>query len=171
MTDLKLDKSVIREVFLKHGFSIKEGQTDLKAYVYEAAEALIEAFVNQEVPDDSVTTRNAVSKNPGAAINIINQLKRRLEQKESELDSFKEQFWWWQNDSYDEIGSMVDSLLVVIKAGDLRELINAENKKLVGSGEYPDLASLGDRVESLSRELEVVQQTIKKFINQETKKV
>jgi hypothetical protein len=32
----------IREVFLANGFAIKEGQTDLKPYVYAAARALIE---------------------------------------------------------------------------------------------------------------------------------
>ena len=34
-------KDRIREVFLAHGFTIKEGQTDLKPYVYDAAYALI----------------------------------------------------------------------------------------------------------------------------------
>ncbi len=42
------DKSVamrglIREIFLKNGFTIREGQTDLKEYVYEAAFALLAA--------------------------------------------------------------------------------------------------------------------------------
>lgn len=32
----------IREVFMAHGFTIKEGQTDLKQYVYDAAHALLE---------------------------------------------------------------------------------------------------------------------------------
>lgn len=36
-----LSKDLIREVFLAHGFTIKEGQTDLKPYVYDAAYALI----------------------------------------------------------------------------------------------------------------------------------
>lgn len=36
-----LSKDQIREVFLAHGFTIKEGQTDLKPYVYDAANALI----------------------------------------------------------------------------------------------------------------------------------
>lgn len=34
---------MIRRIFLAHGFTIKEGQTDLKPYVFEAAHALIEA--------------------------------------------------------------------------------------------------------------------------------
>ena len=29
---------------MAHGFTVKPGQTDLKPYVYEAAEALIEKF-------------------------------------------------------------------------------------------------------------------------------
>lgn len=36
-----LSKDQIREVFLSHGFTIKEGQTDLKPYVYDAAGALL----------------------------------------------------------------------------------------------------------------------------------
>lgn len=31
----------IRELFLANGFTIKEGQTDLKPYVYQAARALL----------------------------------------------------------------------------------------------------------------------------------
>lgn len=34
-------KATIRRVFMAHGFTIKDGQTDLKPYVYEAAEALL----------------------------------------------------------------------------------------------------------------------------------
>lgn len=36
-----LDRDLIREVFLRNGFTVKEGQTDLKLYVYEAAAELI----------------------------------------------------------------------------------------------------------------------------------
>ena len=43
----------IREVFMAHGFTIKEGQTDLKQYVYDAAHALLKlaAFERQGVPE------------------------------------------------------------------------------------------------------------------------
>ena len=34
-------KAQIREVFMAHGFTVKEGQTDLKQYVYDAAYALL----------------------------------------------------------------------------------------------------------------------------------
>lgn len=37
-----LTRDQIREVFMAHGFTIKEGQTDLKQYVYDAAYALLE---------------------------------------------------------------------------------------------------------------------------------
>ena len=36
-----LDRDHIREIFMAHGFTVKEGQTDLKKYVYDAADALI----------------------------------------------------------------------------------------------------------------------------------
>jgi hypothetical protein len=38
-----LTKDQIREIFMAHGFTIKEGQTDLKQYVYDAALALLSA--------------------------------------------------------------------------------------------------------------------------------
>ena len=36
-----MTKDQIREIFMTHGFTIKEGQTDLKQYVYDAAYALL----------------------------------------------------------------------------------------------------------------------------------
>ena len=36
-----LTRDEIREVFLANGLTIKEGNTDLKEYVYEAANALL----------------------------------------------------------------------------------------------------------------------------------
>ena len=38
----QLTREQIRKVFMTHGFTIKEGQTDLKQYVYDAAYALLE---------------------------------------------------------------------------------------------------------------------------------
>ena len=38
-----LSKDQIREVFMAHGFTVKEGQTDLKQYVYDAAYALLQS--------------------------------------------------------------------------------------------------------------------------------
>ncbi|WP_233854022.1 hypothetical protein [Paraburkholderia sp. HD33-4] len=38
-----MTKDQIRAIFMAHGFTIKDGQTDLKDYVYEAAEALLSA--------------------------------------------------------------------------------------------------------------------------------
>lgn len=38
MTEIPVGlKNEIRAIFLKHGFTIKEGETDLKDYVYNAA--------------------------------------------------------------------------------------------------------------------------------------
>lgn len=39
--DHALSDERIREIFMAHGFTIKEGQTDLKPYVYAAARALL----------------------------------------------------------------------------------------------------------------------------------
>ena len=37
-----MNRAQIKEIFLKHGFAVKEGQSDLKEYVYQAAEALLQ---------------------------------------------------------------------------------------------------------------------------------
>lgn len=44
MTDTQNKKyrGLIRSIFLAEGFTIKDGQTDLKEYVYRAAERLID---------------------------------------------------------------------------------------------------------------------------------
>jgi hypothetical protein len=39
---MAIDHDTIRAVFLQHGFTVKEGQADLKPYVFEAAEALLD---------------------------------------------------------------------------------------------------------------------------------
>lgn len=39
---ITVSKDQIREVFTKHGFTVKEGLTDLKPYVYDAAYALLQ---------------------------------------------------------------------------------------------------------------------------------
>lgn len=38
-------KNQIREVFMRNGFTVKEGQTDLKPYVYDAAYDLLEIYL------------------------------------------------------------------------------------------------------------------------------
>ena len=42
-----MNKDKIRDIFLAAGFTIKEGQTDLKPYVYAAAEALEKALMEE----------------------------------------------------------------------------------------------------------------------------
>ena len=37
-----MNRAQIKEIFLEHGFTVKEGQSDLKEYVYQAAEALLQ---------------------------------------------------------------------------------------------------------------------------------
>jgi uncharacterized Zn finger protein (UPF0148 family) len=41
-TEQAAEKWNIRAIFMRHGFTIKDGQTDLKDYVYAAAYALLE---------------------------------------------------------------------------------------------------------------------------------
>lgn len=61
-----MNREQIRAIFQAHGFTVKEGQTDLKPYVYEAAEALLKAFTTLEVApaldqvsDDLETSHNS----------------------------------------------------------------------------------------------------------------
>lgn len=53
-TELKQEEvtdSMIREAFLANGFTIKDGHSDLKPYVYAAARAIL-ALRPKRVPDD-----------------------------------------------------------------------------------------------------------------------
>lgn len=50
MGDNKISDDVIRDVFLRNGFTIKEDQDDLKPYVYAAARELIAHLQGEAVP-------------------------------------------------------------------------------------------------------------------------
>lgn len=50
MGDNKISDEVIRDLFLRNGFTIKEGQDDLKPYVYAAARELIDHLQGEAVP-------------------------------------------------------------------------------------------------------------------------
>ena len=63
------ERAVIREVFMRNGFTIREGQSDLKPYVYAAAEELLQlaAPVQQvSVPDVSSMARILADRNADA---------------------------------------------------------------------------------------------------------
>lgn len=42
--------ALIRRVFMDNGFTVKDGQTDLKAYVFAAARALVDKLTGVEMP-------------------------------------------------------------------------------------------------------------------------
>ena len=64
-----MSRDQIREVFMAHGFTVKEGQTDLKQYVYDAAYALLELVEAPPAEQQGITpeTGNSVPAQ-GAAI-------------------------------------------------------------------------------------------------------
>lgn len=45
----KLTKAQIRKIFLDAGFTVKQGETDLKPYVYQAASALLKEQERQNL--------------------------------------------------------------------------------------------------------------------------
>jgi len=55
-----MDKDTIRAVFMKHGFTIREGQIDLKPYVYAAAEELIDLARRAEPSTNEDVLRFAI---------------------------------------------------------------------------------------------------------------
>lgn len=61
-----MTKDEIRAIFMAHGFTVKEGQTDLKPYVFEAAEALLAAHSagSQPVMTDLCTLRHRIAAAP-----------------------------------------------------------------------------------------------------------
>lgn len=48
-----MNRDQIRSIFLRNGFTIKEGQDDLKPYVYAAAEELLQAALDEQRPKTS----------------------------------------------------------------------------------------------------------------------
>ena len=42
---VKLTPDEVREIYLANGFTVKDGQTDLKPYVFESANAIQDAFI------------------------------------------------------------------------------------------------------------------------------
>lgn len=61
----------IREIFIANGFTIKEGQTDLKPYVYEAAYALLRATQFHAGANETtlrVLSSHAIRKHEGVTI-------------------------------------------------------------------------------------------------------
>jgi len=48
----------IREIFLANGFTVKDGQTNLKPYVYEAARVLINATLEEAATKCDEYTRH-----------------------------------------------------------------------------------------------------------------
>lgn len=56
------DRAQIREIFMRNGFTVKDGQTDLKDYVYDAAEELVLAAIAAQaqqalgVPTDAIAS-------------------------------------------------------------------------------------------------------------------
>ncbi|UIF90872.1 hypothetical protein [Cupriavidus sp. UYPR2.512] len=63
-----MTKDQIREIFLANGFTVKEGQSDLKQYVYDAAYALLERAAPQPAAAEwiPVSERAAITR-PSAA--------------------------------------------------------------------------------------------------------
>jgi len=55
-----LTKDEVREILIKHGFKIYEGLDDLKPYVYIAAYALIDAYIEKE---NKVATKGLIAAN------------------------------------------------------------------------------------------------------------
>jgi hypothetical protein len=54
-----MTKDQIRTVFMQRGFTIKEGQSDLKDYVYEAADDLIRLVREEEAARRTVSGQEA----------------------------------------------------------------------------------------------------------------
>ena len=65
-----VERETIRAVFLRNGFTVKEGQTDLKPYVYAAAEELL-SISRAQLPGQGVETVDLTAE--------VNRLKEALE--------------------------------------------------------------------------------------------
>jgi len=61
--EVNITKREIREIFLKNGFKIKEGQTDLMPYVYDAAKELIEKSIEKVITVIDANKENNLNLN------------------------------------------------------------------------------------------------------------
>jgi hypothetical protein len=55
-----MNRDQIREIFLRNGFTVKEGQSDLKPYVYAAAEELLQASRPASGDDDLAAAQGSM---------------------------------------------------------------------------------------------------------------
>lgn len=110
-----LGRDVIRDVFLRHGFTVKEGQDDLKPYVYEAAEALLAAALLPPpgAPDSAAWLARDLRAALDAATDLRDQLRLMEEHAGNEV-------WRWQADGADGLETMGERMAVLIYASDLR---------------------------------------------------
>ena len=78
---------VIREVFMAHGFMIKEGQTDLKPYVYAAARALLARATAHPQPAQAEAVEHSVEVTLfNKFVELNEQNAARVIQLEDELE-------------------------------------------------------------------------------------
>jgi hypothetical protein len=76
-----MDRAKIREIFMAHGFTVKEGQTDLKEYVYEAAEALLteQGKQHDKLVEHLATAVDASVKVSASLTTILAEIQEILE--------------------------------------------------------------------------------------------
>ncbi|HIH2744936.1 TPA: hypothetical protein ACYLN4_000602 [Burkholderia lata] len=67
-------KDRVREIFMAHGFTIKDGETDLKAYVFDAADALLAAA--ETVLSPEFLAKEAALLSPHSRAMLLNILWR-----------------------------------------------------------------------------------------------
>ena len=85
-----VDRDRIREIFMAHGFTVKEGQTDLKQYVYDAADALLRAARAQA---DSVPPMTATGTRPKPVTDVdVRNMSARVISGQAEEDELLEFF-------------------------------------------------------------------------------
>lgn len=65
----------IKRIFLENGFSIKEGQTDLKPYVYQAARALLQQKQDRPRPS-AIELQDAEIGIPEPVTDLLNPVNQ-----------------------------------------------------------------------------------------------
>lgn len=115
-----MHKDKIRGIFMKNGFTVKEGQTDLKDYVYKAAEELLAASIEpmplETAPKDGTIVRLLVQFEHG---NLEDTPEPQWTIGENSKDNTGEDVWqfagWnWSHDVFCEGTGKVLSWLPLV---------------------------------------------------------
>jgi hypothetical protein len=151
-----MSKEQIREIFLRNGFTIKEGQTDLKDYVYQAANELLAAQLEKVPEPAGFQIRNSYSKNEWTGCHGF-ATTQEAEECNSE--------WRYVFTSPPDVAELVKQNVELLhRVVNLQSLYESANKATEQA--YVALAESGHKVTDLEKQVQALQAENKRLKNE-----